>query len=222
MNCLSAFLLSPCIPARKPRRRHSRPSATNMKSRKKGGGVKAAKRPKGLALITSPLSAMCCGLMGREERLGECPARAGQILFHPEKIGVDFRGEFIAMPIYSIVFIHKNMKNLMFMKMQDAEKTWELIRGQAGQGTVLRTTGFNVNEKISAGYRDAMNTTVEQEDRVVLRDLQEQIEGEAHFIFSGQIVRGTMFFANPSLKKAQLRVPQLVQLSQEKHYDHAA
>lgn len=110
----------------------------------------------------------------------------------------------------------------IFMKMQDAEKTWELIRGQAGQGTVLRTTGFNVNEKISAGYRDAMNTTVEQEDRVVLRDLQEQIEGEAHFIFSGQIVRGTMFFANPSLKKAQLRVPQLVQLSQEKHYDHAA
>ena len=35
----------------------------------------------------------------------------------------------------------------IFMKMQDAEKTWELIRGQAGQGTVLRTTGFNVNEK---------------------------------------------------------------------------
>lgn len=126
------------------------------------------------------------------------------------------------MPIYSIVFIHKNMKNLMFMKMQDAEKTWELIRGQAGQGTVLRTTGFNVNEQISSDYRDAMNTTVEQEDRVVLRDLQEQIEGEAHFVFSGQIVRGDMFYANPSLKKAQLRVPQLLQLSLEKQYDHAA
>lgn len=61
-----------------------------------------------------------------------------------------------------------------------------------------------------------------QEDRVVLRDLQEQIEGEAHFVFSGQIVRGDMFYANPSLKKAQLRVPQLLQLSQEKQYDHAA
>ena len=35
----------------------------------------------------------------------------------------------------------------IFMKMQDAEKTWELIRGQAGQGTVLRTTGFNVNAR---------------------------------------------------------------------------
>jgi uncharacterized protein YigE (DUF2233 family) len=42
-----------------------------------------------------------------------------------------------------------------------------------------------------------------------------QIEGEAHFVFSGQIVRGDMFYANPSLKKAQLRVPQLLQLGQE-------
>lgn len=108
------------------------------------------------------------------------------------------------------------------MKLQDAEKTWELIRGQAGQSTVLRTTGFNVNEKISSDYRDAMNTTVEQEDRVVLRDLQEQIEGEAHFVFSGQIVRGDMYFANPSLKKAQLRVPQLLQLRLEKPYGNAA
>ena len=81
------------------------------------------------------------------------------------------------------------------------------------QSTVLRTTGFNINEQISSDYRDANSTTVEQEDRVVLRDLQEQIEGEAHFVFSGQIVRGDMFFANPSLKKAQLRVPQLLQLS---------
>ena len=103
----------------------------------------------------------------------------------------------------------------IFMRMQDAEKTWELLRGQAGQSTVLRTTGFNVNEQISSDYRDANSTTVEQEDRVVLRDLQEQIEGEAHFVFSGQIVRGDMFYANPSLKKAQLRVPQLLQLIQE-------
>lgn len=110
----------------------------------------------------------------------------------------------------------------IFMRMQDAEKTWELLRGQAGQSTVLRTTGFNVNEQISSDYRDANSTTVEQEDRVVLRDLQEQIEGEAHFVFSGQIVRGDMFYANPSLKKAQLRVPQLLQLSQEAVIHEAA
>ena len=111
----------------------------------------------------------------------------------------------------------------IFMKMQDAEKTWELLRGQAGQSTVVRTTGYSVNEKAGASdYRDTMSTTVEKEDRVELRDLQEQIEGEAHFIFSGQVVRGDMFFANPSLKKAQLRVPQLLQLGQEDSYDVAA
>jgi intracellular multiplication protein IcmO len=106
----------------------------------------------------------------------------------------------------------------IFMKMQDAEKTWELIRGQAGQSTVVRTSGFSVKENASLDYRDSLQTTVEKEDRVVLRDLQEQIEGEAHFIFSGQIVRGEMFYANPSLKNAQLRVPQLLQLGQEASY----
>ena len=109
-----------------------------------------------------------------------------------------------------------------FMKMQDAEKTWELIRGQAGQGTVVRSSGFSVNDKSGSIYADTMNTTIEKEDRVDLRDLQEQIEGEAHFIFSGQVVRGDMFYANPSLKKAQLRVPQLIQLGQEASYDVAA
>ena len=110
----------------------------------------------------------------------------------------------------------------IFMKMQDAEKIWELIRGQAGQGTVVRSSGFSVNDKSGSTYADTMNTTIEKEDRVELRDLQEQIEGEAHFIFSGQVVRGDMFYANPSLKKAQLRVPQFIQLGQEADYDTAA
>ena len=103
----------------------------------------------------------------------------------------------------------------IFMKLQDAEKTWGLIKDLAGQGTVLRTSGFNVKDNLGMAYHDSLNTTVEQEDRVALRDLQEQIEGEAHFVFSGQIVRGDIFYANPSLKNAQLRVPQLVQISQE-------
>lgn len=44
------------------------------------------------------------------------PSRAGEILFHPKKIGVDFRGKFIAILMYSIVFIYKNVKNLILMK----------------------------------------------------------------------------------------------------------
>ncbi len=109
----------------------------------------------------------------------------------------------------------------VFMKCQDAESTYNLIKGQAGQSTVMRTSGYTVKEQSSSEYRDTLSTTVEKEDRVDLRDLQEQIEGEAHFIFSGQIVRGDMFYANPSLKKAQLRVPQLLQLGQEKTHEKA-
>ena len=148
--------------------------------------------------------------------------QAKESQFQLQFLGVYYGGKIKVAKIYYIDIFVYIYKILIFMKLQDAEKTWELIRGQAGQSTVLRTTGFNVNEHISSDYRDAMNTTVEQEDRVVLRDLQEQIEGEAHFVFSGQIVRGDMFYANPSLKKAQLRVPQVLQLSQEKQYDHAA
>lgn len=100
----------------------------------------------------------------------------------------------------------------IFMKLQDAEKTWSLVRDLAGQGTVIRTTGYSASETPGGGYRDSLNTTVEKEDRVELRDLQEQIEGEAHFIFGGQIVRGDMFYASPQLSGAQLRVPQLLQV----------
>ena len=148
--------------------------------------------------------------------------QAKESQFQPQFLGVYYGGKIKVSKIYYIDIFVYIYKILIFMKLQDAEKTWELLRGQAGQSTVLRTTGFNINEKLSSDYRDANSTTVEQEDRVVLRDLQEQIEGEAHFVFSGQIVRGDMFFANPSLKKAQLRVPQLLQLSLEKSYGNAA
>jgi intracellular multiplication protein IcmO len=105
-----------------------------------------------------------------------------------------------------------------FMKMQDAEKTWGLLRDQAGQSTVIRSAGFT-NEN-GEGYADMRSTQVDREDRVDLRDLQEQIEGEAHFVFSGQIVRGDMFYANPPVKKAQLRVPQMLQLHIQDEEEH--
>lgn len=90
-----------------------------------------------------------------------------------------------------------------------------MIRGQAGQTTVIRSTGYRVREDRGSDYLDTQDTTVDKEDRVELRDLQEQIEGEAHFVFSGQVVRGDMFYASPSLKNAQLRVPQFLQLLRE-------
>ncbi len=100
----------------------------------------------------------------------------------------------------------------IFMKLQDSEKTFELAKGLAGQSTIIRTSGFSIEKREElASYRDSLQTTIEKEDRIHLRDLQEQIQGEAHFIFNGQVVAGETFFANPNLNGAQLRVPQLIQ-----------
>lgn len=98
-----------------------------------------------------------------------------------------------------------------FMKMED-EATFKLVDELAGQSEVMRTTGYQADTNSeSVVYRDNLATTVEKVGRVHKRDLQEQIEGEAHYIFRGELVRGDMFFANPSLKKAQLRVPQMLE-----------
>ena len=140
--------------------------------------------------------------------------QAKESQFQPQFLGVYYGSKIKDVKLYYIDIFCYIYNILIPMKLQDAEKTYELIRGLAGQSTVVRTSGFNINEKYGSDYRDSMTTTVEKEDRIDLRDLQEQIEGEAHFVFSGQVVRGDMFFANPSLKKAQLRVPQLLQLSQ--------
>ncbi len=99
----------------------------------------------------------------------------------------------------------------IFMKLQDSEKTFELAKGLAGQSTIIRTSGYSIEKKEFSTYKDSLNTTIDKEDRIHLRDLQEQIQGEAHFIFNGQVVAGETFFANPNLKGAQLRVPQLIQ-----------
>jgi intracellular multiplication protein IcmO len=99
----------------------------------------------------------------------------------------------------------------IFMKMED-HATLELAKGLAGQGHIVQTSGFKIDERSqSTSYQDGLNTQIVKEDRVHLRDFQEQIEGEAHFIFRGQVVRGNIFYANPPLKNAQLRVPQMLE-----------
>lgn len=100
----------------------------------------------------------------------------------------------------------------VFMKLQDAESTFELAKKIAGEGTIAQTTGYSIDKNQEfGGYQDNYNVELRRESRIELRDLQEQIQGEAHFIFNGQVVMGETFFANPSLKNAQLRVPQLIQ-----------
>ena len=96
----------------------------------------------------------------------------------------------------------------IFMKIDD-EKTFALAQSLTGKAEVLKTSGFSAKED-SVTYYDTMNTNIQHVDRVMLKDLQTQIEGEAHYITRGKVVRGDMFYASPNLKNAQLRIPQLV------------
>jgi len=100
-----------------------------------------------------------------------------------------------------------------FMKLQEPEKTWRLLKDLAGQETVMETTGFHIDRSQSGhDYTDNFGTSVRTQDIVDLRDLMQQTEGEVHFIFGGAVVRGDMFYANPNLKGAVLKVPRMIQM----------
>ncbi len=96
----------------------------------------------------------------------------------------------------------------IFMKTDD-ESTVKLAQALTGEGEVFRSTGFEIRGE-SELYRDALHAQATKQVRVHLNDLQKQIEGEVHFIFRGDLIRGDTFYAAPSLAGAQLRVHQLM------------
>ena len=93
--------------------------------------------------------------------------------------------------------ISANTNTKVFMRMQDAEKTFELIKGLTGMELVSTTDGWNYDDD---GYRDNFKASIERQSRIDIRDLMEQTEGEAHLIWNGQLVRANMFYVNPDLK----------------------
>lgn len=101
----------------------------------------------------------------------------------------------------------------IFMKMQEPEKTYELLKGLAGEEFVAQTTGFQVDTEMNTGsFRDNWAAGTERRSVVDLRDLMEQTEGEAHIIFQGKLIRANMFYADPKTKGATLRVPRMLQM----------
>ncbi len=121
-----------------------------------------------------------------------------------------------------------NTKVKLCMKLEDADDTYKLFEALAGEADVLQTEGFSLSPQHGQGssgglginYHDQMNAKLDKVNRVHLRDLQEQIEGEFHAFFNGQVVRGFVFYANPPLKEDfQLRINQFLQIySPDKSY----
>lgn len=108
--------------------------------------------------------------------------------------------------------IAANTKFKVCMKLEDPKGTWELFKALAGQVLTMRTQGYeNDAGSLSGAYYDALSSKAELEDRLHIRDLQEQTEGEFHAFFNGEIVRGSGFYANPMIESSsQLRIPQML------------
>ena len=90
-----------------------------------------------------------------------------------------------------------NTNTKIFMKLQDSEKTFELLRGQAGTELVVTTDGW-LNQP-EEGYQDNFKASIERKSRVDLQDLMEQTEGEIHIVWNGRLIRANTFFVDPEL-----------------------
>ena len=85
------------------------------------------------------------------------------------------------------------------MKLEDPTETWDFFMKSAGESYVTHVDSFQVDQgSVLGNYQDAKGAKIEKRARVDLLDLKEQSPGEAHFFFKSKIVRGKVFYADPS------------------------
>ncbi|MES2038846.1 MAG: type IV secretion system DNA-binding domain-containing protein [Pseudomonadota bacterium] len=90
--------------------------------------------------------------------------------------------------------IAANCNIKIFMKLEDAERTYEIFEKSVGMADVMVMGGMQASTNgMSTNYMDNMNATMEQRSRGSLQDLKEQTPGEAHILFKSRIIRARMF-----------------------------
>jgi intracellular multiplication protein IcmO len=99
------------------------------------------------------------------------------------------------------------------LKTADPKDTWELFRGLAAEGDVVKASRYGRPNSGAAHYSDVHDVDVKREARIDLRDLQQQIQGEFHAFMNGRIVRGYTFHAAPPLDEDfQMIVHEMLQV----------
>jgi intracellular multiplication protein IcmO len=102
----------------------------------------------------------------------------------------------------------------IFMKTDDPEKTFGLVKALTGEAPVMNTSGFELKDSsiMSGNWLDNNGAAAKMRPRSEFMDLTSHIEGEAHCVFRGRLVRARMFHANPNLNSAVVRVHRLLQI----------
>lgn len=94
----------------------------------------------------------------------------------------------------------ENTKTKLFLKMSDCGETFEVLKKLAGDVSIMETSGMAIKpETGGSSYRDNLQTNIKERAKVVLADMQNQIEGEFHGFLGSTMVRGRSFYANPPL-----------------------
>lgn len=93
------------------------------------------------------------------------------------------------------VIANTNVK--VFMKLEDSGETLQLATERGGESEVVRTAGHEVKGEMFSGYADNMQTRIEKQKRVNIRDLVNQKPGQGHVMFADLILRCNLFFADP-------------------------
>ncbi len=104
------------------------------------------------------------------------------------------------------------------MRLQDALDTFQLFEATGSKAITMTTTGYEIDsDQAMLTYRDNLSTKAEEKKRIDLQDLQNQIEGEFHLFFSGDVIRGTAFYARiPLTGDQQARINKRIVIVPEK------
>ena len=102
-----------------------------------------------------------------------------------------------------------NTNTKIFMRSEEAEVTGKLAIESAGKGLQARVAGYSgeVGEA-GTGYKDNMDASIVEAERINWTDLKAQSEGEMHITFQDKVVRAKSFYANPesSVDKKALKL----------------
>ncbi|MDR2367675.1 MAG: TraM recognition domain-containing protein [Deltaproteobacteria bacterium] len=110
--------------------------------------------------------------------------------------------------------IAANTTMKIFMKTDDPERTYGLLKALTGEAPVMRTTGYELkpDSVLGGDWRDNMGAAVQVTAKTDFEDLTSHLEGEAHCVFRGKLLRARMFYANPATKGAVARIHRFLQL----------
>jgi len=97
------------------------------------------------------------------------------------------------------IISNSNIK--IFGKIEDPTDTYDLVQKLAAEAYVSVVDGYEQDIDGLGGYRGAQQARIERVDRIELRDMQKQIEGEVHIIVKGEVIRARVFYAAPKLAK---------------------